>query len=149
MLGIQVIDLNSNNSLVVSLPLSESPHDESTIRYSSQYNNKIWKNFRWLNYLVCFNDIWLFENEYYLLSGELQQVDPVVLEHEESLLHLTWRSRVFSHLRRMMHTSNNTWGPTVQVILVYEVCILLLLNLLSLVSFPLFVLSFDYSCFHV
>jgi len=48
MLGIQVIDLNSNNSLVVSLPLSESPHDESTIRYSSQYNNKIWKNFRWL-----------------------------------------------------------------------------------------------------
>jgi len=47
----------------------------------------------------------LFENKYYLLSGELQQVNVDVLEHEESSLHLTRQSRVFSHLGRMMRTS--------------------------------------------
>ena len=46
------------------------------------------------------------------MSGELQQVDPVVLKRYGSFLHQTRRSRVFSHLGRMMRTSDGTKGAT-------------------------------------
>ena len=93
--------------MVVSLPWAiffKSSHIESTPRYSSQYISEI---FRWLNYLVCSNNIWFFEIEYYLLSGELQQVNLVVMKHYESFLHQNRRSRVYSHLGKMIRTSKH------------------------------------------
>jgi len=52
----------------------------------------------------------LFENDYYLLSGELQQLDTDMLEHKERGEPSTPNSTesIFSHLGRMMRTSDVT-----------------------------------------